>query len=253
MGPILMRHRKDVIIATKFGNAMEGQGSGASAPYIRKAVDASLKRLGVDVIDLYQLHTPDDKVPIAETLGALNDLVKEGKIREIGSSNFSVQQISDAAAAVKPGAAHFISVQNEYSLMRREAEADVLPECERTGLAFLPYFPLASGMLTGKYRKGQPVPEGTRISTGPNYAKWITDANLSTVEALIQFAEARGHTILELAFAWMLRWKCVPSVIAGATKAAQVRATASSAGWRLTDAEINEVKAIASQPDPSRP
>lgn len=244
MGPILAPHREKVIIATKFGLPMEGQGSGASADYIGTAVEASLRRLGTDYIDLYQLHQVDPNVPIAETLGALNVLVQEGKVREIGCSNFSVEQLQAAEAAVEAEAARFVSVQNEYSLLRREPEADVLPECERAGLAFLPYFPLASGLLTGKYRKNQPAPEGTRMTTGPNYAKWLTDENLSLVEALIQFAQAHGHTLLELAFAWLLRWPSVASVIAGATKPEQIQANVTSANWTLTEAEVSQVTGL---------
>ncbi len=247
MGPLLAPHREKVIIATKFGIAIEGQGGGASPGYIRTAIEASLRRLGTDRIDLYQLHQPDPAVPIAETLGELNRLVQEGKVREIGCSNFSVEQLQAAEAAVQPEAAHFVSVQNEYSLLRREPEANVLPECERTGLAFLPYFPLASGLLTGKYRKNQAAPEGTRITTGANYAQWLSDENLSLVERLIQYAEARGHTLLELAFGWLLRWPSVASVIAGATKPQQIQANVASAGWTLTDADIANVNAILAQ------
>src|SRR5690606_30863959 len=148
--------RSEVIIATKFASEMEGQGKGAHPDYIRTAVEASLKRLNTDYIDLYQQHDPDPNVPIEDTLGALNELVQAGKVREIGCSNFSAEQIREADAAVKPGAARFLSVQNRYSLLYREPEAEVLPECERLGLMFLPFFPLESGLLTGKFRLGQP-------------------------------------------------------------------------------------------------
>ncbi len=245
IGQALGQRRNAVVIATKFGNPMEGQGSGASRAYIQKAVEASLRRLGTDYIDLYQLHRPDPHTPIAETLGALNEVVQAGKVREIGCSNFSVEQLRAAEAA---GAARFVSVQNEYSLLKREPEQGVLAECERTGMAFLPYFPLASGLLTGKYRRGQPVPKGSRLAGSPNAANQLNEHNLAIVEALIQFAEARGHTILELAVSWLLARPVVASVIAGATKPEQVRANAGAAAWRLTDAELGEIDRIVGQP-----
>lgn len=247
LGRALGRRRADVVIATKFGNPMEGQGSGAGAAYIRTAVEASLRRLGTDYIDLYQLHIPDEKTPIAETLGALDDLVKAGKVREIGSSNFSAAQIREAENAVKPGGARFVSVQNEYSLLKRDDEAEALPECERLGIAYLPYFPLASGMLTGKYRQGQALPEGTRITNNPNPARWLNDENLAKVEGLIAFAEARGHTILELAFSWLLARPAVASVIAGAMTPAQIQGNASAAAWQLSAAELAEIDRLAPQ------
>jgi aryl-alcohol dehydrogenase-like predicted oxidoreductase len=242
LGRALGQRRRDVLIATKFGNRMDGAGQGAHPDYIHRAVDASLRRLGTDYIDLYQLHTPDDSVPIAETLGALDELVRAGKVREIGSSNFSAEQI-DAAEQARPAeAARFVSVQNEYSMLKRAPEDGVLAACERLGLGFLPYFPLASGLLTGKYRRGQPVPEGTRLG-GPG-AKPIDDQELATVEKLIEFAEARDHTILELAFAWLLSRPAVASVIAGATKPEQVRANAAAASWQLSAADLSEVDAL---------
>ncbi len=230
--------RKDVIIASKFGNLMEGQGRGAHPDYIRTAVETSLQRLGTDYIDLYQLHVPDPDVPIADTLGALNELVQVGKVREIGSSNFSAEQIRDSEAAVKAGAARFVSVQNEYSLLKREAENGVLAACAELGIGFLPYFPLASGLLTGKYRQGQPSPEGTRLSGN---ATWLSEQNLATVEKLISFAEAKGHTILELAFGWLLAKPVVTSVIAGATRVEQIEANAAAASWTLSEAELAEI------------
>lgn len=230
--------RKDVIIASKFGNLMEGQGRGAHPDYIRTAVETSLQRLGTDYIDLYQLHVPDPDVPIADTLGALNELVQAGKVREIGSSNFSAEQIRDSEAAVKAGAARFVSVQNEYSLLKREAENGVLAACAELGIGFLPYFPLASGLLTGKYRQGQPSPEGTRLSGN---ATWLSEQNLATVEKLISFAEAKGHTILELAFGWLLAKPVVTSVIAGATRVEQIEANAAAASWTLSEAELAEI------------
>jgi len=245
LGRYLGRRRSDVIIATKFGNEMEGQGGGARPVYIRKAFDASLRRLKTDYIDLYQQHVPDPQVPIAETLGALTELVKSGLVREIGCSNFSAEQIREAQAASvsRPGSARFVSVQNEYSLLHREPEDEVLAECERHGLAFLPFFPLKSGLLTGKYRKGQPIPQDTRVARFERYRKLLTEENLDKVEALIDFAESRGHTLLELAFSWLLAHGVVASVIAGATSARQVRDNAAAAGWKLTAGDLEEIDA----------
>ena len=166
LGRALGSRRSEIVLATKFGMKMDEQRKGAKPDYLRQALEDSLARLGTDHVDLYQLHTPDADVPIADTLGALDELVKAGKVREIGCSNFSAEQLREAEAAVQPGAARFVSVQNEYSLFHREPERDVLAACERLGLAFIPYFPLASGLLTGKYRKGRPLPEGTRLTAG---------------------------------------------------------------------------------------
>jgi aryl-alcohol dehydrogenase-like predicted oxidoreductase len=249
LGRALGQRRGEVVIATKFGIKLNEQRPGGARPeYIRLAVEDSLRRLGTDRIDLYQLHMPDPEVPIADTLAALNDLVQAGKVREIGCSNFSVDQLRAAEAAVQTGAARLVSVQNEYSLLRREPEKGVLAECERQGLAFLPYFPLASGLLTGKYRRGQPPPEGSRLAGG---GSMLTEENLSRVEALIHFAEARGHTILELAVSWLLMRPVVASVIAGATKPAQVRANVAAADWRLSREELTEIDQILSQPEGS--
>ena len=243
LGRALGARRNQIILATKFGMEMEKGKQGASLQYIREAIEASLRRLKTDRIDLYQLHQPDPKTPIADTLGALDQLVHAGKVREIGCSNFSVAQIREAADAAK-GRAHFVSVQNEFSLFHREPEKDgVLAECEARGIAFLPYFPLASGLLTGKYRKGQKPPEGSRAEDawGP---KVFTEKNLAIVESLIEFAETRNHTILELAFAWLLSYKPVASVIAGASKPEQVRANTKAANWQLTSDRLARIDAI---------
>lgn len=239
-------HRSRVLIATKFGNDMPGQGRGAQPEYVKHAIEASLKRLRTDYIDLYQLHLPDPDVPISETLGALDELVKAGKVREIGCSNFSAQQLADAqeAAERRRGSARFVSVQNEYSMLHRDPEKGVLAECERLGLAFLPFFPIMSGLLTGKYRKGGQIPEGTRVAKYERYRKLLTGENLDRVEALIAYAESRGHTILELAISWLLAHGVVASVIAGASSAQQVRANASAAGWSLGAAELEEIDAL---------
>lgn len=247
LGSVLGARRSQVLIATKFGNQMADQGRGASAEYVRRAVDASLRRLGTDYIDLYQIHVPDPETPIAETLGALNELVQAGKVREIGCSNFSAEQLREAEAAAQ-GGARFVSIQNEYNLFQREPEQAVLPECERLNIAFLPYFPLASGLLTGKYRQGQPLPEGTRITATGSLSGLLSERNLAAVEALIRFAEARGHTLLELAFSWLLTRPAVASVIAGATKPDQVRANVGAADWQLEDADLAEIDAILAQP-----
>ncbi len=248
VGRALGSRRDSVVIATKFGSSMKGQGKGASAAYIRKTIEASLRRLGSDRIDLYQLHEPDETVPIEETLGALDELVRAGKVHEIGCSNFTVDQIREADAAVRDGGARFASVQNEYNLLNREPEQGVLAECERLGLAFLPYFPLASGLLTGKYRRDRPVPKGSRLAE-ERFSNQLTDRNLAIVEDLIRFAEARGHTILELAVSWLLARPTVASVISGATSPRQVEANASAAGWEPTEAELAEIDAIVTMND----
>jgi aryl-alcohol dehydrogenase-like predicted oxidoreductase len=240
-----LKHRRDqVVLATKFGHKIDNEHKGARPEYVHRAAEDSLRRLATDHIDLYQLHTPDPEVPIGETLGALNELMKAGKVREIGCSNFSAQQIRDAEAAVAPGAARFVSVQNHYNLFNREPEAEVLPECERLGIAFLPYFPLASGLLTGKYRQGQPVPEGARLSSGDHAARMRSDENLDRVEALIRMAESQNHTILELAVSWLLSRPVVASVIAGATKVEQVRANVKAADWKLNSDDLARIDQI---------
>jgi aryl-alcohol dehydrogenase-like predicted oxidoreductase len=247
IGRALGSRRGAVVIATKFGGKLDEERRGAKPDYVRRACEDSLRRLQTDHIDLYQLHMPDPDVPIADTLGALDELVQAGKVREIGCSNFSVDQLRAAAAAVRPGAARFLSVQNQYSLFHRDPERDVLSECDRLRLAFLPYFPLASGLLTGKYRRGQPAPEGTRLS-GPRSVQALTDENLARVEALIQLAASRGHTILDLAISWLLARPAVASVISGATSPQQVQANAAAANWRLTNADLAEIDSIIPPP-----
>jgi aryl-alcohol dehydrogenase-like predicted oxidoreductase len=247
LGRALGRRRDEIVVATKFGSAVDGQRKGARREYVLQAAEDSPRRLGTDRIDLYQLHTPDPQVPIEDTLGALDELVQAGKVREIGCSNFSAEQLREAEEATREGAARFVSVQNEYSLLHRAPEQDVLPECERAGLAFIPYFPLANGLLTGKYRRGQDAPEGSRLDSGRG-ERLLTDRNLAMVEQLIEFSGSRGHTILELAFSWLLRRPDVASVIAGATSPEQARSNAPAAGWKLTDAELAEVDSIATRP-----
>jgi aryl-alcohol dehydrogenase-like predicted oxidoreductase len=247
LGRALGRHRDEVVIATKFGSAVDEQRKGARPEYVHQAAEDSLRRLGTDRIDLYQLHRPDSQVPIENTLGALDELVRAGKVREIGCSNFSADQLRAAEGATRDGAARFASVQNEYSLLHREPERDVLPECERAGIAFIPYFPLASGVLTGKYRQGQDAPAGSRLQSRRGDSL-LTDPNLNVVEQLIEFSESRGHTILELAFSWLLTRPAVASVIAGATSSEQARSNAAAAGWELTGAELAEFDSIVPPP-----
>ena len=233
LGQALGKRRHEAIVATKFGMAASDAFKGGAHPdYVRRAVDASLQRLNIDRIDLYQIHKPDTSVPIADTLGALDDIVKAGKVREIGCSNFSVAQLRDAEAAVKGGGARFVSVQNQYSLLHREPENDVLAECATLGLAFLPYFPLANGLLTGKYAKGIAPPKGSRMQMSWA-ASGLTDRNFAIVEGLQAIATRSGRSMLELAFSWLLRNQVVASVIAGATKPEQVRANAEAASWQL--------------------
>jgi aryl-alcohol dehydrogenase-like predicted oxidoreductase len=249
LGRALQGRRDRVVLATKFGMRIDDQRQGAKPDYVRRAAEDSLRRLNTDRIDLYQLHTPDPETPIAETLAALDELVRSGKVREIGCSNFSVAQLREAEAAVRDGAvdaARFVSVQNEFSLLHRDPERDVLPECERLGLAFLPYFPLASGVLTGKYRQGQPLPQDTRLTTNERTAsRFLNVHNQGVAEELARFADARGHTLLELAFSWLASHRAVASVIAGATSPEQIRANAAAVSWRLTPEDLAEIDRIA--------
>ncbi len=246
LGRALGRRREAVVVATKFGMEVDERRRGAKPEYVRQAVEDSLRRLGTDRIDLYQLHQPDPATPIADTLGALDELVRAGKVREIGCSNFSASEIRAARKVARPGAARFVSVQNEYSLLHREPERDVLDECRRAGLAFIPYFPLASGLLTGKYRHGQPPPQGSRLQSRFG-TEPFTEENLLLVEALLSLATSRGHTLVELAVSWLASRPTVASVIVGATSPEQVKTNATGAGWQFTDAEIVEIDAILSQ------
>ncbi|MEP7355231.1 MAG: aldo/keto reductase [Acidobacteriota bacterium] len=242
LGAALQGHRSRAIIATKFGLKMgEGQ-EGAKPAYVRQALDDSLSRLGVDTIDLYQLHRPDAATPIADTLGALQDAVQAGKVREIGCSNFTVAQMREAAIAAS-GKTHFVSVQNEYSMFQREPEKEVLAECMHQHMGLLPYFPLANGLLTGKYRKGQPFPESSRAQDGWG-PKVFTPENLDRVETLIDFAEKRGYTLLDLAFSWLAARPEVSSVIAGAKTPEQVHANAKATGLKLTAADLAEIETL---------
>jgi aryl-alcohol dehydrogenase-like predicted oxidoreductase len=241
IGRALKGRRQKAIIATKFGMKMGEGKEGARPEYIRQALDDSLRRLQTDTIDLYQIHRPDPNTPIADTMEALNEAAKAGKVREIGCSNFSAEQLRAAGATSNPK--RFVSVQNDYSLMKRDPESDVLPECARTGVGFLPYFPLANGLLTGKYRKGEPFPKSSRgkDAFGP---KVFTPENLERVEALHAFAESRSHSLLELAFSWLAARTEVSSVIAGAKTPDQVRANSVAVSWKLTPADLAKVDQI---------
>ncbi len=249
LGEALGTRRQQVVIATKFamptGTTVHDRGG--SRRHIYAAVEASLRRLGTDYIDLYQMHAPDPDTPIEETLDALDDLVRVGKVRYIGCSNFSGWQIADADWTARTrGGARFVSAQNHYSLLERGIEAEVLPGCDRFGLGMLPFFPLASGMLTGKYHRDEPPPEGTRLANvGRLAARALNERNFTIVEALQRFATERGHGILDLAFGWLLTKPVVSSVIAGATSAAQVEANVAAASWRLSHDDMAAVDVIA--------
>jgi aryl-alcohol dehydrogenase-like predicted oxidoreductase len=243
LGKALGKRRGQVVLATKFGMAIGGDASkkGGSRRWIMTAVEDSLRRLGTDWIDLYQFHSPDAETPIDETLRALDDLVTQGKVRYIGNSNFTGWQIADADWTAA-GATRFVSAQNQFSLLDRKVEFEVLPAAEHFGLGFLPFFPLGSGLLSGKYRRGEPPPEGTRLAAwGARGQAALSDKNFDKVEKLTGWADERGHTILELAFAWLLGHPVVSSVIAGATRPDQVQANAATAEWELTPEEVKEV------------
>ncbi|MFN7417222.1 MAG: aldo/keto reductase [Alphaproteobacteria bacterium] len=248
LGEALKGKRDKAVLATKFANPM-GEGEylrGGARRYIVKAVEDSLKRLHTDHIDLYQMHVPDADTPIEETLRALDDLVRAGKVLYIGNSNFTGWQIADADwTSRSQGLERFVSAQNNFSLLERGVESEVLPACERFGLGLLPYFPLASGFLTGKYRRGEPPRQGTRLAAwGKRGAAALSERNFDRLEALEQWAEQRGRRILDLAFAWLLGHRAVSSVIAGATSPEQVQANARCAEWILTPEEVEEVRAL---------
>ena len=248
LGKALGSKRSDVIIATKFGMAMgqDALSRGGSRRYIMKAVEASLDRLGTDYIDLYQIHFPDPATPIDETLSALDDLVRSGKVRYIGSSNFSSWQIADADwTARSEGYSRFVSAQNHMNLFERAVVHEVIPGCRHFGLGMLPYFPLASGLLTGKYVRGEPAPEGTRLANaGARAGGALSDHNFDRLEALTNFADERSRTLLELAFGWLLSFEEVSSVIAGATREEQIQGNVEGAGMRLDADEMREVATL---------
>jgi aryl-alcohol dehydrogenase-like predicted oxidoreductase len=245
LGRILGDRRKDVVLASKFGFPMSDDEtlSGASRRYIMRAVEASLTRLKTDYLDLYQLHRPDPLTPIEETVRALDDLVRQGKARYVGCSNLPAWQVVEAIWTAKQlGLNAFIACQNEYSLMVRAPEPELVPAMQRCGLGLLPFFPLASGLLTGKYRRNAQFPKGTRLANETRLAdRFLTEANWAKAERLMDFCERRGRSLLELAFSWLAARPTVASIIAGATAAEQVEANVRAVGWTLTAEEIAEV------------
>jgi aryl-alcohol dehydrogenase-like predicted oxidoreductase len=240
--------RDDVIIATKFGSPMGGSNgpdwdARGSRRYIIRAVEASLRRLGTDYIDLYQIHQPDERTPIAETLSALDDLVRTGKVRYVGSSNFSGWQVADAAWTARTGhTTAFVSAQNEYSLLERRIEADLIPACQQYGVGLLPFFPLAMGLLTGKYRRDN-IPPGTRLSRD-GFADYVAEAPWDSLEKLEAYGRERSVSMLDVAFGWLAAKPAVASVIAGATTPEQVRANAAAVAWTPTSEDVAELDAI---------
>ena len=246
IGATLGARRKGIVLATKFGKLGEAvAGTRGTRAYIVKAAEASLRRLRTEWIDVYYMHEPDPATPIEETLRALDELTKSGKIRHAAASNFSAAQLDEAVAAAKGlGVAGFIATQDEYSLLVRGIEKGLLPAIAGHGLALVPYFPLASGMLTGKYRKGAPPPEGSRLAGG-GYDRYGGPESMDKMEKLRAFAEARGHTLLELAMSWLARHAEVASIIAGATRPEQLDANVAATGWMLSPAEMAEVDKIS--------
>ena len=244
LGEILGSERQHIILASKFGMKMsdDGKEQGASRSYIVKAVEGSLKRLRTDYLDLYQIHQPDPNTPIEETLEALSELIQQGMVRHLGLSNYSAEGISQAQDEAKRlGVPGFVSSQDEYSLLVRELETTLLPTLTEQSLGLLPYFPLANGLLTGKYHAGEAAPGDARLSGRSEGDKYFNEENLETVEKLRAFAKARDRTLLELAFSWLLSKPVVSSVIAGATKPEQIEANAQAADWQLSEDELAEV------------
>ena len=251
LGKAVGKRRHEVVIATKFamksGPAEHNQGG--SRRWIMEACEASLRRLGTDYIDLYQMHRYDPETPLEETLRALDDLVSQGKVRYVGNSNYMGFQVADAAWTAKMrGYVPFVSAQNQYSLLERRVEHEVLPACERFGLGFLPFFPLASGLLTGKYARGEPPPEGTRLAAwGPRGAQALNDSNFDKIDRLEAWAREHNRSLLDLAFAWLLGHPVVSSVIAGATSPEQVKSNAATAEWSLSPEEVKSVTELVAQ------
>ena len=243
LGEVLEGRRERVVLATKFGGDMgDGTKARGSRDYIHKAIDASLQRLRTDYVDLYQYHTPDHVTPFEETFAALDELVRAGKVRYVGHSNLEAAQVEEVdALAREHGWARPVSAQNQYSLLRREAEQELLPVCDRLGTGVLPYFPLASGLLTGKYRRGEPQPEGTRLHGRDEV---FTEETFDRIEALEQFAAERGVTLLDVAVGGLLAQPAISSVIAGATKPEQVRANAAAAAWEPTPDDLAALNAL---------
>ncbi len=247
LGEVLKGRRDQVVLATKFGMDMQdGKGPRGARQYVLDAAEASLRRLQTDVIDFYWYHQPDGVTPVSETLGALDELVRAGKVRAVGASNFSAEQLEEAdAAARQEGFTRFTAVQNEYSLLDREAEREVLPACRRLGIAFIPYFPLGRGLLTGKYRRGAAAPSGTRLADREQVA---TDAQFDLLEGLDDYARQRDISMLEVAIGALLARSEVASVIAGATKAEQVQANAAAAAWSPSPEDLSELERLLGSP-----
>jgi aryl-alcohol dehydrogenase-like predicted oxidoreductase len=246
LGRSLGRRRDDVVIVSKFGMRTPSDGlSGGDPRWVVRACEGSLGRLGTDRIDVYLLHQPDDETPIEDTLSAMSRLVDQGKVREIGCSNFSAKQLDEAEeAATELGVRRFVTVQNEYSLLHTEPRDEVLPTCRRLGISLMPYFPLASGLLSGKYRRGEPPPPGSRLAGSQER---LTDDRFDRVERLAAFAERRGHGLLELALSWLSSQAEVATVIAGATSAEQVRTNAAAVqAWRLSDDDFAALDEVVS-------
>jgi len=246
LGRILGDRRKQIVLATKFGMPMETpEKVGASRRYIISEVEDSLRRLRTDWVDLYQIHQPDPLTPVEETLRALDDLVRQGKVRYIGCSNFPAWQVVAALSTSRHlGLNSLVSCQDEYSLLVRKIEADLLPVVESYGLGLLPYFPLANGLLTGKYRRDH-LPEGGRLTNTKSLAdRYLNDANWNKLERLEKFCSERGHSLLELAFSWLLKRPGVASVIAGATRPEQVEQNVKATGWKLTLEELTQIDAL---------
>jgi aryl-alcohol dehydrogenase-like predicted oxidoreductase len=254
LGPALKEHRRNVVLATKFAVPM-GEGplwGGASRRYIFEAVDASLRRLDTDYVDLYQVHFPDVKTPIEETMRALDDVVRAGKARYIGCSNFASWQVVESQwVARSQHLSPFVSAQNQYNLLDRRIERELAPACQKYGLGVLPYFPLANGFLTGKYRPGEAPPAGTRLAAmqGRGAEQTLSEANFETLGKLESFAQERGHAMLDLAIGWLASQPFVSSVIAGATKPEQIEQNVAAGEWKLTSEEIAEVAKITRRPD----
>jgi aryl-alcohol dehydrogenase-like predicted oxidoreductase len=254
LGQVLEGRRDGVVLATKFGMDMRGangedHGARGSRRYVRRAIEASLRRLRTDHVDLYQYHAPDGVTPVEETLAAVDDLVREGKVRYVGSSNFDGWQVADADwLAREHGWSRFVSAQNRYSLLERGVERELVPACERFGVGILPYFPLASGLLTGKYRRGEPAPEGTRLRERPEQ---LLDERFDVVEALEKFAADRGRTILDVAVGGLAAQPAVASVIAGATRPEQVRANVAAGEWIPTDDDLRALDEAAPSARPT--
>jgi aryl-alcohol dehydrogenase-like predicted oxidoreductase len=247
LGKALKPHRRNVVLSTKASGRM-GEGpywAGASRKYLMDALDASLRRLGTDYVDLYQIHFPDPRTPIDETLRAMEDMVRSGKVRYVGCCNFSVAQVCEAAAASQSShTISFISSQNRYNLLEREIRADLIPACERLGMGILPFYPLASGLLTGKYSRDH-TPEGTRLTSGIHfYAGVLESADYDLLDNLTAFAVEHDHSLLELAIGWLASQPAVGSVMTGATRVEQIEANAKAGDWRLTSAEMAEVDSI---------